>query len=196
MTENNEKTEECKEEVFPFIEGHSINLLPTTSEHVGIYIKWENNPKVRKYSRNVIPITSEEQKKVLEDAKVNKRIIFEIWHKEDKKSIGFAELDDIDWINRRTELGLLIGEPEYWNKGLATEAGKLLVNYGFKELNLNKIFTAIFSPNIGSWRCVEKIGMTREATLKNHEYIDGAYVDDYKYCIFKKDWLKKRTLVN
>ncbi|HDZ17564.1 hypothetical protein LCGC14_1010370 [marine sediment metagenome] len=192
MTEINETPEDIVEEVFPFIEGQSVNLLPINSEHVEIYIKWENNPKVRRYSRNVIPITSEEQKKVIEEAKVDKRIIFEIWHKEDKKPIGFAELNDNDWINRRAEIGLMIGEPEYWNRGLATEAGKLLVNYGFMELNLNKIITSIFSPNIGSWRCVEKIGMIREATLKNHAYIDGVYVDDYKYCIFKEDWLKKR----
>ena len=140
--------------------------------------------------RNVVPITAAEEKLIFKHVELIERIIFEIWHKEDKKPIGFAELNDINWIYRRAEVGLMIGEPEYWNRGLATEAGKLLVNYGFKELNLNKIITAIFSPNIGSWHCIEKIGMTREATLKKHAYIDGVYVDDYKYCIFKEEWFK------
>lgn len=54
MTEINETPEDIVEEVFPFIEGQSVNLLPINSEHVEIYIKWENNPKVRRYSRNVI----------------------------------------------------------------------------------------------------------------------------------------------
>ncbi|KKN03186.1 hypothetical protein LCGC14_1110180 [marine sediment metagenome] len=177
-------------EMSVFIKGESINLLPFNLDNIKLYIKWENNPKVRKYSRNIFPITAAEKKRILE-SESKKRIIFEIWYKNEKKPIGFAELNDINWNNRRAEIGLLIGEPEYWNRNLGTEAGKLLIDYGFKELNFYKIFTAIFSPNVGSWRCAEKIGMTREATLKNHAYIDGEYVDDYRYCIFKEEWLKK-----
>ncbi|GAG94716.1 unnamed protein product, partial [marine sediment metagenome] len=41
-----------------------------------------------------------------------------------------------------------------------------------------KIRTTIYSPNIGSWKVCEKMGMEREATLKNNGFIDGEYVDD------------------
>ena len=46
-----------------------------------------------------------------------------------------GEFNDIHWSNRRADLGLLIGEPEYWGQGLATEIGNLMINYGFNELN-------------------------------------------------------------
>lgn len=180
-------------EVFSFIEGENVNLLPLNSEHIKLYVKWENNPNVRRYSRNTFPMTVEEYKKRFKPEKTSAktRILFEIWHKKDKKPIGFAEIHDISWLDRRALIGLLIGETEYWGQNLATEAGKLLIAYGFKELNLNKIYTAIFSPNIASWRCAEKIGMTREAVLKDHIYIDGKYYDDFKYCIFREQWLKQ-----
>ncbi len=110
-------------EISVFIKGESINLLPFNLDNIKLYIKWENNPKVRKYSRNIFPITAEGEKKMLE-AESKERIIFEIWYRNDKKPIGFAELNDINWNNRRAEIGLLIGEPEYWNRNLGTEAGK------------------------------------------------------------------------
>ena len=180
-------------EVCSFIEGENVNLLPLNLEHIKLYVKWENNPKVRKFSRNAFPVTIEEYKKRLKPEETNSRtrVLFEIWHKKDKKPIGFAEIHDISWHDRRALIGLLIGETEYWGHNLATEAGKMLIEYGFKELNLNKLYTAIFSPNIASWRCAEKIGMTREAVLKDHVYIDGKYYDDFKYAIFRNQWLNQ-----
>lgn len=180
------------DEISPFIVGKQIDLLPLNSEHVTIYAKWENLPKVRIFARNIMPKTPDEMKKLLEptEGRVKKDINFEIWHKKDKKLIGECGVNDINWYDKKAFLGLLIGESEYWGQNICTEATKLIEEYAFNELNLNKLYALIFSPNKGSCRCAEKSGFIREATFKKDIFIDGEFVDTFGYSLLKENWLK------
>ncbi len=177
---------------FTFIQGDIIDLVPLNSEHVNLYVKWENNPNVRIYARNIIPRTVEDMKKKFEPSKdkIKKEINFEIWHKKAKIPIGFGEVADINWYAQNGWIGLIIGEPEYWGQKIGEEATRLMVEYAFNELNLYEIFAGINSANIGSWRCAEKSGFTREATFKKNQYVNGKYFDTFIYTLFKEDWLK------
>jgi len=179
---------------FTFIQGDVIDLVPLNSEHVNLYVKWENNPSVRIYSRNIIPHTIEDMKKFFKpsERRLKKEISFEVWHKKDKKPIGFGEVADIDWYGQKAYLGLIIGVPEYWGQKIGEEATKLIVEYAFNELNLYKLQADINSANMGSWRCAEKNGFIREATLKKDSYVNGKYFDTYIYSLFKEDWVKLR----
>ncbi|CAM2928675.1 N-acetyltransferase [Chryseobacterium flavum] len=98
------------------------------------------------------------------------------WH-----IIGAIGLHDRD--DDKAELGYWIGMP-YWNKGYVTEAAKAIVNFGFSQLNLNKIFATHFIHNPASGKIMEKIGMEKEAVLKQHVKKDGDYFDLIMYSIF------------
>lgn len=174
-----------------FIEGEKINLSPPNLDHVNLYTKWMNNPQVRKYMRYNIPQTIDEVKKLFEQKKeeVKRDIFFEIWHKKDNKPIGFVGFIRIDWFTRNAHIFYLIGDTDYWGQNIATEAGKLVVNYGFSELNLHKITARTFIPNKAALRVAEKIGFKHEITLKKEAYIDGEYVDLLNSVIFKDEWL-------
>ncbi len=180
---------------FTFIQGDIIDLVPLNSEHVNLYVKWENNPSVRIYSRNIIPHTIEDMKKFFKPSErgLKREISFEVWHKKDEKPIGFGEVADIDWYSQKAYLGLIIGEPEYWGQKIGEEATKLIVEYAFNELNLYKLQASINSANTGSWRCAEKNGFIREATLKKDSYVNGKYFDTYFYSLFKDDWVKLKN---
>jgi RimJ/RimL family protein N-acetyltransferase len=183
-------TETQQQKSVAFIEGTTINLCPPNTEHIDLYSKWMNTPETRKYARYEFPQIVEEVKKLFEPEKgaVKENIFFEIWHKNDEKPIGYTGLIRIRWFDRSAFLFYMIGELEYWGKGIATEAVTLVINYGFNELNLNKISAGIFEPNKASVRLVEKIGFKHELTLKNEIYIDGTYVDSLNYSILKKEW--------
>jgi ribosomal-protein-alanine N-acetyltransferase len=176
-----------------FIKGDQIDLVPLDSDHIKLYVKWQNDPEIRKYARNEFPTTIELFKKLFEPKgwSNENNVHFEIFHRDDNKAIGLAEINNIRYAYRRANISVTIGEMQYWGKGIATEAGKLLLNYGFGELNMYKIRTMIYSPNIGSWKVCERLGMEREATLKNNAFIDGEYINDYCYCIFQDDWINK-----
>lgn len=173
-----------------FIEGERIELLPINPENINIHAKWENAPKTRLYARNIFPVSPEDLKKRLEqDQERPKRdIFFEIYHKELDKIIGIVEFHYINYINHAADLGVLIGERELWGKNLGTDAAKLMIKYGFEELNLVKITASALRPNKGACRMIEKIGMELELVLKNQVYFDGVYVDELNFCIFREEW--------
>lgn len=78
------------------------------------------------------------------------------------------------------ELAYWIGEP-YWGRGYATEAAKMVLQFAFKEIKLNKVFARYFSSNIASGKVMEKIGMKLEGIFKEHIVKEGKYVD-LVYC--------------
>ncbi|MHA2126749.1 MAG: GNAT family N-acetyltransferase [Promethearchaeota archaeon] len=179
--------------VYKFIDGEKIALQPINLDHVSTYCKWQNDPIVRKYLRIELPLTIEEIKKYLEPVTgVKTEILFEIYHKIYEREIGFIGLADIHWLNRNAKLFYSIGEKEYWGQNLATEATKLIVEYGFNELNLHRIYASVFLPNKASHRVLEKAGFNLEATIKEEAYVDGMYIDVKQYYILRNEWINNR----
>ena len=86
----------------------------------------------------------------------------------------------VDVYRKTAELGYFIGEP-YWNKGITTRAVNLICDYGFRELDIVKIFSGIFEYNIPSQRVLERCGFVREAILKDDVFKNGKIWDEYRY---------------
>jgi RimJ/RimL family protein N-acetyltransferase len=76
----------------------------------------------------------------------------------------------------------------YWGQGLVTEAARTIVAFGFEHLNLHRIHSWCVAQNIGSWRVMEKIGMTREGRLREREFIKGQWHDHLVYAILREEW--------
>ncbi len=90
----------------------------------------------------------------------------------------------INKIFNRAELGYWIGKG-YWNYGYCTEASKAVVYYGFHRLGLNKIHAHHLLRNPASGKVMEKIGMKKEGTLREHVIKWGKYEDYACYSILK-----------
>lgn len=78
-------------------------------------------------------------------------------YKPDNKLIGFAGLKYLPEFDE-TDLGYRF-LPHYWGKGLATEASKAILDYGFEQLGIKRIIAIAMPENIGSWKVLEKVGM-------------------------------------
>ena len=184
-------------EVHPFLRGDRIDLVTQESKWVDLFCKWHNIPEVRHYARHIFPTTLDQVKKWFEPQKeegMRDFIVFTIYHKEDKVPIGQAGFSQINWVNLNANIWAAIGEPDYWGKGIVVEAAKLLIHYGFTELNFHKIFAGIYSPNDRSLRAAEKLGFKKEAILKEEMYVDGKFVDSHRFALFKRDWLKENEV--
>jgi len=94
---------------------------------------------------------------------------------------------DIDFPQGRAEIGYWIGQ-EYWGKGYATEAAGRLMEYSFTELKLHKVTAHHFARNGASGRILEKLGMRREGTLKEHIRQSGKWEDIIQYGILEKEY--------
>ncbi len=69
-----------------------------------------------------------------------------------------------------------------------TEAAHAVVDWGFKNLGLAKIFAMADLPSQGSWRVIEKLGMTREGVLRRESIVKGQPVDDLYYGLLREEW--------
>lgn len=78
--------------------------------------------------------------------------------------------------------------PDYWGRGLMTEAARAIIGYGFEELDLHRIWADVDPGNVGSWRVMEKIGMRREGHLLENAWIGGEWQDSYLYAMLKREW--------
>lgn len=94
---------------------------------------------------------------------------------------------NVDKDHDRAELGYWIGVP-FWRKGIATEAAREIVRYGFETLGLNRIFANCYVGNPASQRVLEKLGMKYEGRFRQHVRKWGEYKDTDNYSLLADEW--------
>lgn len=138
------------------------------------------------------PNTEEESKEfvdqVVEDStkEPRTRFVFAILYKE--KLIGAGEFNIRDFTNKAGEIGYIL-HPDYWRKGIATEVASLLIDFGFRELCLHRIFATCDPRNIGSSKVLEKVGMTREGRIRDDLLLQNGWRDSLLYSVLEHEWI-------
>ncbi|MFZ4930611.1 GNAT family N-acetyltransferase [Chryseobacterium sp. Mn2064] len=170
---------------FPTIETERLILSQLQEKDIPFIVEYLQHRIYSDLTSNIpYPYTEDDAKfwlKISREAfESNSGYTFAIRDKEDH-IIGAIGLHDRE--DDKAELGYWIGI-SYWNKGYVTEAAKAIVDFGFKELEINKIFATHFPHNPASGRIMEKIGMEKEAVLKQHIKKDGEYYDLTMYSVF------------
>lgn len=115
-------------------------------------------------------------------------VFFHLILKENQKVIGAASLHNWYPMHRRAEIGYNLKFDEYKGKGLMREAAKAVVEYGFAELNLNRIEAIIAPDNVPSKRTVERLGFVQEGLLKEHYNDNGIIGDSLVYGLLKSNY--------
>lgn len=103
----------------------------------------------------------------------------------DGRFIGICALFNQDSVARTCELGITIGDHDYWGRGYGREAVTLLVDYAFKHHNLRKVWLRVHGRNIRAQKAYAAAGFTEEGRLKAHVYSDGAFDDLVMMSIFR-----------
>ena len=116
---------------------------------------------------------------------------FAITLKSDEKLIGSIELRDIDREHLQAELSLWIGA-DWWNSGYATEAANAVIEYGFSNLKLNRIYAHRMIRNKTCGTLFNKISMRREGILRQRVIKWGIFEDVALYAIVKDDLKEKK----
>jgi RimJ/RimL family protein N-acetyltransferase len=140
------------------IEGNRIylrNLAETDATQE--YCDWLNDPEVNRYLETK-KASVEELKQYIIDKNNSQNCLFLGIFLKDGKHIGNLKLEPIDFKNEKGTLGILIGDKEYWGKGLGTEAVKLLVSWAFNNLKLEEVNLGVISENKAAIRVYEKAG--------------------------------------
>jgi RimJ/RimL family protein N-acetyltransferase len=138
-----------------------------------------NDPEITSFLESrFFPISVESLRQYVADRQKDRDSVFlAIVDKKQDLHIGNVKLGPIDWIHRRAEIGILVGEKTLWGRGYATETIKLVVNYAFRVLDLHKVTAGCYENNLGSQKAFEKAGFQVEGVRRRHSFWEGQYVD-------------------
>lgn len=178
-----------------FIQGEKINLRPITITDAGFFSARLNDPEIRESLFLSLPTGIElQEEKLREYINSENTIAFTIVDKNSHKAVGQTALFRIDYINRNAVFFLAILDSDYWSLGMGTEATKLVVNYAFDTLNLNRIQLHVYSENKPAIRIYDSTGFRKEGVLRQAMFRSGAYHDFWVMGILKRDWqrIKKK----
>lgn len=150
-------------------------------------VKWINDPRNNAYLHYDLPLESEKTKKWFDSIK-DRKDRFDAVIEVDGVPVGLIGLLSIDKKNSKCEYYITLGEQEYIGKRVASKATKLLLEYAFSELGLNRVYLYTEVDNTKAEKLYESAGFKREGVLKNDLFCKGRFVDRYVYGITKKDF--------
>ena len=141
--------------------GENVSLAEMTEEDQPSFQKWHaGNPELRALiDDNSVP-TMEDQLRWFERSKEPDRNMFSLVTS-GNELIGHMGFVDLDPEEKSGHLRITIGNPEYWGKGLGTEATKLLLKHGFTEMQLSYVWLRVLASNERAIKSYTKVGFER-----------------------------------
>ncbi|OGS49063.1 MAG: hypothetical protein A3K68_06735 [Euryarchaeota archaeon RBG_16_68_13] len=172
------------------IRGDRIILRPLEREHLARCVRWFNDPEVTRFLGRDVPLTMPEEERWFNDyrAKVDEEIYaMEV----DGDHIGNVGLHNIDRTNRRANVGIVIGEKEYWSKGHGTDAMIAVLRYAFDGLGLHKVNLDVLEYNARAIRVYERCGFVREGVRRDELYKRGRFVNLVRMSILESEFARR-----
>ena len=163
-----------------FAEGALVLLRPLERTDLNErYLGWLNDPEVTRFTETgTFPSTSEDLDTYYRSVTGSRNdVILAIEEKKTGTHIGNVKLGPIHWVHRVATYGILIGEKEFWGKGVGVEATRLMVEYGFQKLNLHRIDLGVFANHEAALHCYEKVGFKVEGRMREDLFQGGEYRD-------------------
>ncbi len=178
-------------DIFPELESDRLIYREVNSEDVEEIFKIYSDPEVAKYDWfrpiNTIDDAMSIINRYKEEFKNKEEITWGVARKNDNKIIGYCNLGSFDDDSIRSEIGYGFNRDE-WNNGYATEAIKVLVEFGFEVMNFNRIEATVTLGNDASIRVLKKVNFVQEGIFRERTIMKGKFEDDVILAILKKDY--------
>ena len=158
------------------------------------YFEWINNRELVIFNSAYSPISEMNHNSWFDSVTKNNQIkIFSIVIENDSAEevlIGSCSLRNIDAVNQSAELQIRIGEESYQNRGFGTKVTQILVDFGFRDLNLNRIYLDVFQNNKRAVKTYTKCGFVEEGVKRESVFINGEFINIVQMSILSKEFLK------
>ena len=102
--------------------------------------------------------------------------------------VGLIGLLSIDGKNGKAEYYVMMGDVGYKGRGIAKEASRQLLDYGFNELGLNRVYLYTETGNVAAQRLFEQLGFIKEGCLRDDIVSHGKPADRFVYGILREEW--------
>lgn len=173
--------------------GKKIRLRAYRKQDIPQALEYINDPEVKK---NLVigvpfPLKMEDEERFYEHINAaSDTYSFAIETLNGSKYIGGCGMNQVDWKNRFAVVGIFIGEEQYRSQGYGTDAMKVLLNFIFNEMNLNRVKLSVFSFNERAIKSYVKCGFRQEGVMRQEIFRDGRYHDTIIMGIMRSEWEK------
>ena len=113
---------------------------------------------------------------------------FIIQRLEDNRKIGLIDLSGFNWVVGNAWVGIGIGERELWGNGYGTDAMRIVLRYGFTQLNLKRVSLTVFDFNQRGYKSYIKTGFREEGRLPAVLLKAGQRYDLIFMGILRSEW--------
>jgi RimJ/RimL family protein N-acetyltransferase len=173
------------------IQGEKVVLRAIEEADTELCHRWMNDPEVTRFLGMGMPLTlAAERRWVTSDRDPLKDLVVMIQTLEGAP-IGSCGLHSDHAQSRCAELGISIGEKEYWGQGYGADAVLTLCGFGFGQMNLHRIWLRVFDFNARGKRCYEKCGFQQEGRMREAVYKHGAYHDVHVMGLLDREYREK-----
>ncbi|MCU9614810.1 GNAT family N-acetyltransferase [Caldibacillus lycopersici] len=151
-----------------------------SDEQVSKYVSWDTHQSLEDTKRFLYSILEQYDKK--------QNVFWAIEWKENNRLIG--TINFVSWSpkHKKAEIGYVLSR-DYWGRGIMTEAMNTVIKFGFEHMDLVRLEARAMAENIGSYRVMEKVGMTYEGTIRKGMLTKGHHRDLRLYSILKEEYL-------
>lgn len=183
---------ENSKKIFPFFDLGEFVLREKRDKDVEDFFKYYSDPEVNRFILCNIPQDLEEAKRDLHYWRQvfysGDGIYFAIADKASDKIIGSIGVTGHNFYHKRIEISYDLSK-EYWRRGIITKAIKVVNEFSFRQLNVNRIEAMVATENTVSKNLLLKCGYTLEGKLRQHRYHKGTFFDVYVFSLLRSDYL-------
>lgn len=165
----------------------TVTIRPFEKEDIPKKVEWINNPENNQFLHYDIPLEIGRTEQWFENIK-GRTDRFDATIVVDGVPCGTIGLLEIDYKNSKAEYYIAMGEVSLKEKGVSTQASRLILRYAFQELGLNKVYLYTETENIPAQKLFEKLGFVKEGCLKADIFSKGRFADRYVYGICKESF--------
>lgn len=154
-------------------------VVRANHEHLYRWMEWV--PQEGSTREEIRDFVRRSEKAAREQAQFNAVIV------QNGKIVGVTGFPVIDWTNRIAHVGYWL-DRRHTGAGLMTRTVAAQVTYAFDALEMNRIEIRCATQNVRSAAVAQRLGFTREGTLREVLYLHGAYVDEYVFSMLRNEW--------
>lgn len=178
----------------PIFNGRLLRLAPPVEADQTLFASWTQDDHYMRMLDDdpVRPLSSASYASFAESGDDNS-YYFHLRTLSDDVVIGFVVLFNIKWSNQAAEMAIAIGDKAHRGKGYGQDALKLILNYGFNELNLHRIGLTVMDYNVAAIRAYERVGFVHEGSHRQAIQREGKRYDLLLYGILRDEFLASES---
>lgn len=175
--------------------GERITLSLVETEDLPYIVEWRNQCGIRRQFFDKTLISHSGQTVWYEHyLRDNTRQLFIAKQRSDGSRVGMIGLSSIDIAHHKAEVGsTIIGSRQAWGQGLGSEMVRIVLEYAFSDLNMNRLYAYALQHNAGSIRVKEKCGFRVEGVLRGAHCENGTFSDIVIMGVLRREWLATRN---